>query len=82
MYENIPIVVTCESLSIENGQINYNTSEVTAEDASFYYVDTMASFSCNHGYSLSGSDSSIFLISQGGTWNEQTPICIRGGQII
>ena len=51
---------------------------MTSGDVEFYYVNTMASFSCNPGYSLSGSDSSICLMSEGGTWNEQTPACIQG----
>ena len=55
---------------------------MTAGDVVFYYVDTMASFSCNHGYSLSGSDSSICQTSEGGTWNKQTPSCIQGDEMI
>ena len=70
-------IVTCGSLSIENGQVTYNASGVTYGDLEFYHVDTMASFSCNSGYILSGSDSSICLTSGGGTWNDQTPTCTR-----
>ena len=55
---------------------------MTSEDLDFYYVDTMASFACNFGYSLSGSDSSICQDSEGGTWNEQTPSCIQGDEIL
>ena len=47
-------------------------------DVEFYYVDTMASFSCNPGYSLSGSDSSICKTAGGGTWEHPTPTCILG----
>ena len=43
---NIFTVVTCESLTIENGQVIYNAPGVTYGDLEFYYVDTMASFSC------------------------------------
>ena len=69
-------------MSIENGQVNYNASEVTNGDSEYYYVDTMASFSCNFGFSLSGSNSSICQISAGGTWNPHIPICIQGDEII
>ena len=41
-----------------------------------YHVYTMASFSCNHGYSLSGSDSSICLDSK--TWSKPAPSCLQG----
>ena len=68
-------------MSIENGQVNYNASGVTNGNSKYYYVDTMASFSCNFGYSLSGSDSSICQISGGGTWNPHIPICIQGDEI-
>ena len=76
------ITVTCESLIIANGQVIYNASGVTNADVEFYYVDTMASFSCNPGYSLSGSDTSIYQDSGGGTWNQQTPTCIQGDKMI
>ena len=38
-------------------------------------MDTMASFTCNDGYFLSESDSSVCQDSGGGTWNLQTPTC-------
>ena len=82
IFENIISIVTCGSLNVENGQVNYNATGVTAADVEFYYVDTVASFSCNSGYSVSGSDSSICQTFEGGTWNEQTPVCIQGGEII
>ena len=61
--------------------MNYNARGVTVGDEEFYYTDTMASFSCNPGYSLSGSDSSICSTSMGGIWNEQTPSC-QGDEMI
>ena len=66
--KNVP-VVTCTSLSLENGQISYNDSQVNNE----YYVDTVANFTCNYGYSLSGSESSRCVTS--GNWNNKTPTC-------
>ena len=74
--------MTCESLSIENGQVIYNAQGVTYGDLEFYYVDTMASFSCDPGYSLSGSDSSICHASGGGTWNQETSTCIQEGILL
>ena len=82
IYENISTAVTCISLTIENGQVTYNASGLTAEDVEFYYVNTMASFSCNPGYSLSGSDSNICQTFGGGTWNKQMPECFQGDEII
>ena len=80
--QNILTTVTCESLSIDNGQVNYNVSGVTDGNSDYYYVDTMASFLCNPGYSLSGSDSTICQTSEGGTWNEQAPSCIQSDEMI
>ena len=74
--------VTCESLSIAYSQVIYNASGVRYGDVEFYYVDTMASFSCNPGFSLSRSNSSIYQDSGGATWNQQTPICIQGDKMI
>ena len=62
-------VVTCISLSLENGQISYNDTQVNNE----YHVDTVATFTCNYGYSLSGSESSRCATS--GNWNKETPKC-------
>ena len=47
------LAVTCESLSLSNGNINYDNDEVDGG----YPVDTEASFSCNSGYQRSGSSS-------------------------
>ena len=68
--------VTCSSLNLENGGISYNQSPVNGR----YPVDTMASFSCHHGYSLTGSSSTTCLIS--GNWNQQPPICNHGNRNI
>ena len=67
-------VVICEALQLpENGDISYNESLVRNEG---YTVDTLASFTCNSGYNLNGSDSSICRNS--GNWNQETPTCDRG----
>ena len=63
-------------------EIMYNTSGVTYENLTFYYVDTLAYFSCDPGYSLSGSSSSICQTFGGGTWNPETPTCIQEGILL
>ena len=69
--KQILIVVTCDPLqNLENGDINYNESLLTNGE---YPVDTLASFMCNRGYDLSGSDSGTCQTS--GDWDQQTPTC-------
>ena len=41
-----------------------------------YPVDTMASFSCSSGFSLSGSESTVCQMS--GHWGQQSPMCNEG----
>ena len=66
-------VVTCEALSLENGHIAYNeSSDINGQ----YPVDTMASFSCSSGFSLTGSESSICQMS--GHWRQQSQMCKAG----
>ena len=71
--------VTCEPLSLKNGQVTYNASEVTEHSFEFYYAGAMATFSCQDGYHLSGSDTSICQASK--TWSGQTPSCIEGNKL-
>ena len=44
-----------------------------------YPVDTMATLTCNYGYSLSGSASRICETS--GDWEQPTPNCNLGNKI-
>ena len=55
------------------GMVNYDqpTTNVTGED--LYPVGTTATFTCNHGYSLSSSLSRTCQAS--GNWNGQNPTC-------
>ena len=71
--KNVP-VVTCTSLSLENGQISYNDSQLNND----YHVDTVATFTCNYGYTLSGSESSTCLTS--GAWSQKTPNCTQSNE--
>ena len=67
-------LVACARLHLDNGEVNYEGSIVTYDYyVSKYNVGTMATFSCDSGYSLSGSSSSICQAD--GTWNPQTPTC-------
>ena len=66
-------VATCVALSLENGEIDYNDSSVTNGE---YPVDTMVHFMCNYGYATSGAHSTVCQTS--GTWDQETPICIKG----
>ena len=60
---------------LENGQIIYNNSQATNGG---YSVSTVASFSCNIGFSQSGPSSSTCQTS--GNWNQQTPTCIESNK--
>ena len=51
--------------------VDYDESRIFV--SSKYPVDTMATFSCDEGFSLSGSSSSICQDS--GNWSQETPIC-------
>ena len=64
--------VTCESLNLANGGISYSELPVNGR----YPVDTVASYSCHHGYSLTGLSSRICQTS--GNWNNQNPSCNQG----
>ena len=68
--KQITFVVTCTSLTLTNGAVSYNSHPASVAR---YPVDTVATFSCNHGYSLSGSTSGTCQTS--GNWNQATPTC-------
>ena len=57
-------------MNLNNGQINYNGSPLANQG---YPVKTVASFTCNDGYFLMGSDSTTCQTS--GNWNHNTPSC-------
>ena len=63
------IVVTCADLSLSNGRVSYNTGSVNGG----FPVDTVVSFHCNNGYSLSGSSSRTCQTS--GNWDQSTSTC-------
>ena len=59
----------CESLSLSHGEVSYNRSPVNGK----YQAQTVASFSCNYGYSRSGLESLTCQTS--GNWNQEIPTC-------
>ena len=58
-------------MSISNGRVMYDRARVSVNGG--WPVDTVASFSCNSGYSRSGSSSRTCQTS--GNWNQQNPTC-------
>ena len=73
IYELIIVTVICATLDLANGQLNYNDSLVTNQG---YPVATMATLTCNHGYALAGSASSLCQTS--GEWEQPEPNCNLG----
>ena len=69
-------VVTCSSLSLTNGQITYDTSPTNGG----YTVDTIASLTCDLGYTLSGSSS--ITCQPSGNWNQPVAICGESNRMI
>ena len=69
------IAVTCAALNVENGQLTYNDSRVTNQG---YPVATMATLTCDRGYALAGSASSICQTS--GEWEQPVPNCNLGNE--
>ena len=70
------IVVTCAALlnKLQNKlQINYNQQK---RPDGKYPVYTVATYTCNDGYVLSGSDSNTCQTS--GDWQQGNPNCNRG----
>ena len=65
-----PTSATCLALNLPNGLASYDESPVTNGK---YTVDTVVSFTCNYGYSLSGSTSRTCQTS--GNWDEEMPTC-------
>ena len=70
VFEHIFIAVTCLAPDLENGRINYDQGDIQIDT---YPENTMATFTCDDGYSLSGPSSSICQHSR--TWDPQPPTC-------
>ena len=71
--------VICPRLTVENGDVDYNTSFVLSYASRLlgfvigYPVNTLATFDCHIGYYREGSRSAICQTS--GYWSPQAPIC-------
>ena len=68
-------LVTCETLTLENGNVTYNTSLV----GNGYLATTTASFSCHVGYTVSGPLSR--MCQESGDWTGTNPRCVQGDEI-
>ena len=77
IYENILLAVNCPPLNLANGEVMYNSTPVSNDRL---IVGTSASFTCQSGYSLSGSSS--IICTNSGNWNEPLPTCKQGNQIL
>ena len=71
----LSISVTCPALTLTNGIVSY---DVSAENER-YPAGATASFSCNYGYSMSGSTSRTCQTS--GNWEQQLPTCSQSNDI-
>ena len=74
-YLIISFLKVCESVSLANGEVNYNQSPVSN---GIYPLNTIASFTCNNGYYLVGSKSSTCHAPN--SWNNDIPTCSKGNK--
>ena len=63
------LAVTCSPLSLVNGRVSYDMLAIDGE----YDVSTVATFTCNYGYSKSGCSTST--CGNSGNWSKEIPIC-------
>ena len=68
--------VFCNGFSLSNGQVTYNLVSMNGQ----YPVGTTASFTCDSGYNVVGSNS--ITCQPSGTWNQQAPNCEQGRNIL
>ena len=67
----VPIVITCTDLpSLTNGTINYGAGSTNSIP-----VDTVATYTCNPGYTLNGG--STRTCESDGVWSGSAPTCQR-----
>ena len=74
-WQNILTVDTCAWHSLENGEVDYDKQRVNDER---YPIDTVATYTCNTGYSQSGSSSRTCQNS--GNWEPALPTCNEGNK--
>ena len=74
-------VVVCHQRYLTNGNVHYNREIDFAWPFPLRYghpVGTVASFSCNSGFTLSGT--SISNCDRSGSWTGQPPRCNKGNE--
>ena len=64
--------MTCAPVQLLNGQVNTEASLLNAQ----YPYQTTITFSCDSGYTRTGSSSAT--CSETGTWSHATPTCNIG----
>ena len=73
MYVASIVLGTCEGLdNVGHGEVVYNKRPK-------YDVETVASFSCDYGYRISGSNS--ITCQNSGNWNQAKPSCTQSNKI-
>ena len=68
------VLVICPTLNLENGKVDYHKSPVEGG----YPVDTIAVFTCKHGYYH--NDSFLSFCQTSGHWTQETPTCIQSNE--
>ena len=74
-------LVTCSDITVANGEVTYDVLRLNGS----YPVNTVATFSCDSGFSLSGSISSTCQTSTAwifGNLEPQIPTCNLGNENI
>ena len=75
----ITFVVHCPQLSLSFGLILYHNAR-HLDGTDVYVVNSVADFTCNHGYRIEGSNTTT--CQQSGMWDQETPTCIQGELIL
>ena len=68
------VAVPCRAFSLPNRTVHYSRPELSNSLSRRYPIDTVASFSCNSGYSRSGPSSSTCQSIHGG-WSRGRATC-------
>ena len=63
-------LITCPDLTVLSGNVDFSPSDRS--------VDSVATYSCNSGYSLKGGNRQRYC-QNSGQWNGTTPSCGRFG---
>ena len=72
------VVVNCPELSLVNGHVTY-TELWLRNGALVRPLDSVASFTCDHGYRLTGSNSAT--CQQSSMWDQEISTCTQGNEL-